>query len=130
MCGWVSGLLGRGYGSFVVVVMASPMQPDFLKQLEGLINKYSLEGSSNTPDFILARYLGACLEAWNEGLRLREAWYGRGVMGDVSNMGTLQRESRPLPTGPDDNEGSPSPGLGGTGIDLRPDPSIHDWTLK
>lgn len=50
---------------------------DFEKELEGLLNRYSRENDSNTPDFILARYLVGCLEAWNAGVTRREEWYGR-----------------------------------------------------
>ena len=50
---------------------------NFEKELERLINKNSAESSSNTPDFILAQYLNACLLAWNTGVQQRESWYGR-----------------------------------------------------
>lgn len=49
---------------------------EFEKELERLINRHSQENGSNTPDFILARYLSSCLEAWNVGVRERERWYG------------------------------------------------------
>lgn len=47
----------------------------FLKELTELINKYSLENRSNTPDFILARYLLDCLKVFDETLETREWWY-------------------------------------------------------
>ena len=47
----------------------------FEKELEQLINKHSLENSSDTPDFILAQYLVNCLAAWNTTVRLRENWW-------------------------------------------------------
>jgi hypothetical protein len=54
------------------------MMPEtFESELEGLINRYSQERHSNTPDFILAEYLLACLAAWNRGVCERERWYGR-----------------------------------------------------
>lgn len=49
----------------------------FEKELEGLINRFSQENPSNTPDFILAQYLMGCLTAWNRGVQQRETWYGR-----------------------------------------------------
>jgi hypothetical protein len=49
----------------------------FKKELEQLINQYSKENASNTPDFILAMYLENCLSAWNEAVQQRETWYGR-----------------------------------------------------
>jgi hypothetical protein len=47
----------------------------FEKELEGLINKYSLENASNTPDFILAEYLKDCLSAFNTAVKKRTDWY-------------------------------------------------------
>ena len=48
----------------------------FEKELEVLINKYSKEGASNTPDFILGKYLAECFCAFNAAVRQRESWYG------------------------------------------------------
>lgn len=49
----------------------------FEKELETLINKYSKENGSNTPDFILAEYLSNCLATFNNTIIKRENWYGR-----------------------------------------------------
>jgi hypothetical protein len=49
----------------------------FEKALENLINRFSEENGSNTPDFILAQYLNTCLGAFNIATRQREKWYGR-----------------------------------------------------
>lgn len=40
--------------------------PTFDKELEDLLNKYSKDAETNTPDFILAHYLKLCLLAWQE----------------------------------------------------------------
>ena len=48
---------------------------DFVNELEGLINKYSLENKSDTPDFILAAYLVNCLSAFNFATTHRTKWY-------------------------------------------------------
>lgn len=61
---------------------------DFAKELERLINRHSQENGSDTPDFILAGFLGACLAAWNEATQRRETWYGR--------QGTGAREAPPF----------------------------------
>jgi len=53
------------------------MSEKFEKELRQLINKYSKESASNTPDFILAQYLEACLAAFDVGVQQRETWYGR-----------------------------------------------------
>jgi len=53
------------------------MENKFEKELEQLINKYSMENDSNTPDFILAEYLSNCLKTFNTTIQRREDWYGR-----------------------------------------------------
>lgn len=45
------------------------------KEIECLINKCSREQDSNTPDFILAEYLMACLSAFEVASNRREVWY-------------------------------------------------------
>ncbi len=49
----------------------------FTRELEQLINKYSVESESNTPDFILAEYLNNCLNTFNLAVKRRKDWYGR-----------------------------------------------------
>ena len=49
----------------------------FRNELEHLINQYSLENGSNTPDGILADYLVDCLQAFDRAVLSREKWYGR-----------------------------------------------------
>jgi hypothetical protein len=51
-------------------------RPDnFEKDLCILINKYSKENDSNTPDFILAEYLMMCLSNFNVIMNKRDGWY-------------------------------------------------------
>lgn len=52
-------------------------QPTFERELESLINRFSQENGSNTPDFLLAQYMVGCLKLWNEIVTAREKWYGR-----------------------------------------------------
>jgi hypothetical protein len=56
----------------------------FKEDLTALINKYSLENGSNTPDFLLADYLLQCLAVFDVTIAHREAWYGRGYHDMVS----------------------------------------------
>ena len=49
----------------------------FRNELSALINRHSMEQASDTPDYILARYLFACLTAFDVTIRARETWYGR-----------------------------------------------------
>lgn len=53
------------------------MESQFQKDLTALINEYSKENDSDTPDFILARYLNAVLDNFNAAVLDREQWYGR-----------------------------------------------------
>lgn len=50
---------------------------DFVKELGKLINRHSIENSSNTPDFIMAQYLVGCLEVFSLAIQQRETYYGR-----------------------------------------------------
>lgn len=52
------------------------VRPTFLKDLETLINKHSVENASDTPDFILAEYLGLCLSAYQQTITKRDNWFG------------------------------------------------------
>lgn len=49
----------------------------FEDEIRQVINKWNEENPSNTPDFILARYLLNCLDTFNIAVRAREEWYGR-----------------------------------------------------
>ncbi len=48
---------------------------EFEKELTMLINKYSIENGSDTPDFILARYLIKCLHAYEVTVGNRDEWF-------------------------------------------------------
>ena len=50
--------------------------PEFKDELRALINRHSMENNSNTADFILARYLGQTLRAFDEATIQRDKWYG------------------------------------------------------
>ena len=50
---------------------------DLQHTLASVLNRFSAENASNTPDFILAQYLLGCLAAWNQAVQQRETWYGR-----------------------------------------------------
>ena len=64
----------------IASVNSSPSDPEadtLERSLARLLNFYGAENGSNTPDWILAQYLFACLTAWNTGVQQRETWYGR-----------------------------------------------------
>jgi hypothetical protein len=50
---------------------------EFEKELQSLINRFSRENASNTPDWILAQYLEAILLSFEIAIQQRESWYGR-----------------------------------------------------
>lgn len=50
---------------------------NFEDELVCLINKYSKENGSSTPDFILANFLIRCLGVFDETIIERSDWYGR-----------------------------------------------------
>lgn len=52
---------------------------EFEKELKSIINKHSLENQSNTPDFILAKFLSSCLSAYNEAVQKKADWFGHPV---------------------------------------------------
>ncbi len=49
---------------------------NFQDDLSELLNRFSRENDSNTPDFILAAFLDEVLTAWGKACRERERWYG------------------------------------------------------
>jgi hypothetical protein len=59
------------------ISMSYLKEPQFQKELEDLINKYSLERFSKTPDFILAKYMADCLHAFNQAVEARYDWYSQ-----------------------------------------------------
>ena len=55
--------------------IVSPLE----QELTTLLNGHCCENNSNTPDFILARYLLNCLDAFNHASNRREDWYGKSL---------------------------------------------------
>jgi hypothetical protein len=74
-----------------------PKEETFSKELSGLLNKYSLENSSNTPDFMLAEYLIDCLASYNKITVWNNKWHSMdGVPVNERNEGPCL--DRPNPT--------------------------------
>lgn len=55
------------------------IQDPFEMELRALLNRYSKENGSSTPDFQLSGFLIRQLALFDETVRFREAWYGRHV---------------------------------------------------
>ena len=53
-----------------------PHESGFEKNLRALLNEHCKENDSNTPDFLLARYLMRSLETYNDIVRDRDQWLG------------------------------------------------------
>jgi len=54
-------------------------RPTLEQALKTLLNRYSVENGSNTPDFILAEYMLATLKAFEGASLSRERWYGQSL---------------------------------------------------
>ena len=91
--------------------MDSSKAPTFCDDLARVINSHSRENASNTPDFILAQYLEACLTAFDTAVQQREIWYGRAAR--PSAKPTIQELEVLLNSEPD------------TPIEILPDGSIR-----
>jgi hypothetical protein len=58
-------------------------RPPFSDALTTLINQYSMENGSNTPDFILSEFLIRCLQSFDEVTKARTTWYLKEEMASV-----------------------------------------------
>lgn len=50
------------------------MGEEFKKRLSSLLNEFSIENDSDTPDFMLAEYLVRCLENFGVTVKDRDTW--------------------------------------------------------
>lgn len=57
------------------MAMNQEKETEFRKELASLINRYSAENGSNTPDFILVDYLMACLKTFDGTVNARDRWW-------------------------------------------------------
>ena len=55
--------------------LADASDADFRRALTKLLNHYNMESGADTPDFILSNYMLACLRAYDEATRGRDAFY-------------------------------------------------------
>lgn len=77
----------------------------FDKELEDLINRYSMENDSNTPDYILAKYLMDCLGAFNNAMIWRDKHDDRFTWG-ANPKGGYKVTTAASPDPKDEAEGS------------------------
>ena len=75
----------------------NPKAPESLTEaITQAINRFSAENGSDTPDFILGKYLSACLDAWNSATKERDRWYGHKTL----TSGITSPEGIPTPEQP------------------------------
>jgi hypothetical protein len=72
----------------------------FHQDLEALLNSHSMEGGSDTPDFLLAGYLLDCLRAFDHAVKARTRWYEAAPLSGASDLrppgGASEREREVL----------------------------------
>lgn len=68
-------------------------RPTLESELSSLLNRYSAENDSRTPDFILAKHLMGCLELFNETVNHREEWHGERPASIDNNEAHLSLEA-------------------------------------
>lgn len=71
-------------------------QHDLQAELANLLNRFSRENASNTPDFILASFMMAALRAFESCTNWREGWKS----GDKPQSPGPEREGAAYITGP------------------------------
>lgn len=52
------------------------IRPSLDQALQNLLNSYSVDNGSNTPDFILSEYMLNSLRNFEQATKDREKWYG------------------------------------------------------
>ena len=63
---------------------------EFQNEIERLINKHSKENTSDTPDWILAKYLNGCLKLYDNTTKLRNQYYNGNLTENVDLKVTLE----------------------------------------
>lgn len=71
-----------------------PMESAFEKDLGHLLNKHSAENESGTPDFILAMFLNAQLELFNQTIKNRAVWRGESI--ELPALQQLHRDTETM----------------------------------
>jgi hypothetical protein len=65
---------------------------NFRKALKGLINTHSMENGSDTPDYVLARYMDDCLKVFDRAVNRRE--WSRNTTQSTLSPGTIMITGR------------------------------------
>lgn len=73
--------------AYAAVRVERQKNESFQEELRSLLNRYSKENESGTPDYILAEYLTQQLNLWNTTVVARGVWRGESVQ-----LPALQRQ--------------------------------------
>src|SRR4030042_1091937 len=76
---------------YTFVIHIELVNSGFEKELSDLINRHSLENGSDTPDFVLAKYLSDCLTTFNKAIEKRDEWYKFKPWGRLTNLENPER---------------------------------------
>lgn len=71
----------------------------FRENLQKLLNEYSREHESNTPDFILARFILEAVKAFDNAANTRDVWYEHHCSDELKEKIHNHGLSQPNPTG-------------------------------
>jgi hypothetical protein len=71
---------------------AAEERTTFGQALRELLNRYCVENQSQTPDFILASFMAASLDAFNRSVEERDQWYGYRELTPKPEAATLEAE--------------------------------------
>lgn len=74
-----------------------PQKKPLLEEaLRDIINSYSIENRSDTPDYILAQYLSNCLANYESCVKSRDKWFGVDMWADDKIAKKDQHENSPV----------------------------------
>ena len=71
-------------------------ETSFHYELTALLNKFSKENASNTPHFILANHLEACLKNFNQTMKSREKYYSDHAETPQSEADSMEGAKTPI----------------------------------
>ncbi len=86
----------HGKGEMTEYLKKSELAGEVEKEFASVINKHSLENASNTPDFILAKFLATCLCAYNTACQDNGKWHTKDVTSAISCPEECKHEWEPV----------------------------------
>ena len=68
-----------------------------LVELKDLLNKYSQDSASNTPDFILTKYILNSLDIFTTAIKERDAWFNFYFNTEIKTLGFSNEDGKEEP---------------------------------